>query len=654
VPLAEIIQDSHGLDVIGVETQWTEKELIKEVPSSRWNPDLKIWQVPLSWAACLQLRGLFGQNLHVGPQLALWSRREVTERIIPALELREKITRTDGGFWENLYDFQTSGAEFLLTTGEGGLLGDDMGLGKTAQILAALEALLTRLTPEDALPALVICPNSVKSGWAKQAKLWKSTANVYVVEGSATLRRQILAKAREDPLALVVTNIESVRLVSRLAPYGSVRLARCRECSPHGEERLTTARCEVHPKALNGFGFKTVICDEAHALKDPKSKQTRAVWAVGHDPSVIRRWALTGTPVSNNVGDLWALMHFVCPTEYSVKSKFVDRYALQAWNAFGGLDIVGVNPKTRDEFYRILDPRFRRTPKALVLTQLPKVVRPTRWVTMGTKQLKAYREVEERLITRLDTGEVLLAPNNLTKATRLLQLASSYADVKWIPQPLTALSECPCYGAGLNEHAEFCEQALKLQVRLAEPSPKLDAVMEDIDALGGRQAVVAAQSRQLIELLAKRLTKAKKSFTLLTGTVPDYAREQNKQQFITGAAQLMLMTIDAGGTGVDGLQVCDTMLVLQRSWKMLANIQLDARVDRIGSEKHESVTIVDYVTEGTVEETTLYPRLREKWDKLEEINRDRARLVAAGITPEQRFELDKRESALQGSWLGAP
>lgn len=663
---AEVGADTHGRPLIEVRTQWTERELIGQVPSSRWDPERRLWTVPLSWAACLQLRGLFGQTLEVGPELALWSQREVAARVAPSLALRERVTRVNGaGLWSRLYDYQTAGAEWLLATVDGGLLGDDLGLGKTAQILAALEALLTRTSADDALPAVVFCPNSVKSGWARQAELWESTASVYVVEGGAAARRKILARALEDPLALVVVNIESARLFSRLAPYGSVSLARCRECSPHGEERLTASRCEVHVKELNLFPFKTVIVDEAHALKSPQSKQTRAVWAVGDGETVRRRWALTGTPVSNHVGDLWSIMRFVAPHEYPVRSKFVDRYALQAWNAYGGLDIVGVNPQTRDEFYRILDPRFRRTPKALVLSQLPRVVRPTRWVQMTAKQAKAYSELDRMLTTRLDDGSVLVTPDQLSLTTRLMQLASSYGEVQVVERPVKSTDDCAVTNPELSpyrtmpsceppRHREGCPNRLGFQVFLKEPSPKLDAVLEDIDALGGKQAVVAAQSRQLIEMLARRLDKLKIAYGTLTGAVPDYERESHKRRFTNGDVPLMLMTLDAGGTGVDGLQVADTMFVLQRSWKMISNIQVDGRVDRIGSEQHDSVTIVDYVTEGTVEETTLYPRLRDKWERLEEINRDRTRLAAAGMTAEQRFELERRETTVQNAWLGAP
>lgn len=654
MPYAEVAND-----VIVVETKWTEKELIKLIPGSRWDPDAKHWTVPLSWAACLQLRGVF-TDLTVGPELTAWSWREFAERVQPASELRSMIERVDGpGMLVDLYDFQTGGARFVvaasavaqnaLATG-GALLGDDMGLGKTAQVLAALK--LLEALDLTALPALVFCPNSVKTGWEKQVAKWKIDVNVYVVTGGAAARRKILAAAREDPRALVITNIESARLFSRLAPYGSTKLARCRECDKkHGDEKLTTSRCEVHRKELNGFGFRTVILDEAHRIKDPSSKQTRAVWAVGHDPSVLRRWAMTGTPIAEHIGDLWSILHFLAPHEFPTKSKFVDRYALQAWNAFGGLDIVGINPNTRDELYRILDPRFRRTPKALVLDQLPQVVRSVRWVEMVPKQAKAYAELAEKLITRLDDGQVMISPNNLVNATRLLQLSSSYADVEWLDQPIKKPGQnCHCG----EFHAPDCPHRMKLVVRLAEPSPKLDAMEEAYDELGGKPVVVAAMSRQLIELAAQRFARRRVPYGLITGAVAEYDRQETLRRFAQNRVNVVLMTIAAGGTGVDGLQHADTMFCLQRSWSMIENVQVDARVDRIGSEVHSSVQIVDFVTRDTIEETTQYPRLAAKFERLEEINRDRARLLRAGIEPARLYELDRVQSTIVGSNLGVP
>lgn len=620
-------------DAIAVETKWTEKELIKQIPGARWKKTH--WEVPLSWAACLQLRGIFHDNLTIGDELTKWSYEEYTQRVAPATALRTVVDRvSDELYHKNLYDFQTAGAEFGRIGGSI-LLGDDMGMGKTPQILSTLQAVTS--LGESTFPALVICPNAVKPGWVNQVSKWAIDCNPYVVTGSAKKRRDIIIEASKDPKALVIINIEAVRLFSRLAPYGSVSLKACRQCRSHGEEGLTAARCEVHLKELNNFGFKTVICDEAHRIKEPTSKQTRAVWAVAHDPSVTRRLALTGTPLANHVGDLWSIMHFLAPIEYPTKSTFVDRYALQSWNAFGGLDIVGVHPERKEEFFKILDARFRRTPKQLVLDQLPKVVRMTRWVDMVPKQAKAYEELEKRLITRLENGEVMVSKNNLINATRLLQLSSTYCDVEWIAAPT---DEDP--------------QALKCLVTLTEPSPKLDEMENAFDDLGDKPVVIAAMSRQLIELAAKRFDKRKIPYGKIVGGVSDFDRQLAIRRFQDGHTPVMLMTIQAGGTGVDGLQVADTLFCLQRSWSMIDNLQLDGRVDRIGSERHESITIVDFVTRGSIEETSQHPRLLEKYERLEEINRDRERLIAHGATAADLARLDEMEDRVMKSSLGVP
>lgn len=639
-------------DLIALRTLWTEKEQVKLLPGSRWNADDKVWTVPATWAACKQLRGVFGAELTVGERLAAWSRGEHALRVAPALALRNLTTPSDeNAELHDLYPFQRVGSDFLRVGGDV-LLGDDTGLGKTPQVLDALER-------SGALPALVVCPNSVKLSWAEKAYRWAPSVVPFVVSGGAATRRKLIAEAAKLPKALVIINIEAVRGFSRLAPYGSVRLARCRECDrQRGEEGVTTSRCEVHRKELNGFGFRTVVLDEAHRIKDPSSKQTRAVWAVGHDPSVEVRWALTGTPIANHVGDLWSVLHFLDPVEHPTRSKFVDRYALQSWNAFGGLDVVGVNPHTRSEFFEVVDPRFRRMPKALVLDQLPAKVRSTRWVEMLPKQRRVYDELERQLFARVDSG-LLVAPNQLVKATRLMQLAASYAEVEWVEVMEVRRTRRWLHTCGVcmheNIHSADCPARMRIVVKMIEPSPKLDALEDELEALGDKPVVVAAQSRQLIEMAGRRLASRRDCpVALLTGAQSDYERHEAVKRLQRGDVRAVLMTIDAGGTGTDGLQVADTLIVLQRSWKMLANIQLDGRVERIGSEVHESVHIIEVVTRDTIEERVLYPRLQEKLARLDEITRDRARLLAAGVTPDAMFTLDQEEALIVASDLGVP
>lgn len=622
MPLAEISQDK--LEII-VQTAWNEKELIKAIPGSAWNPTKKMWTLPLTMVACSQLKGQFNDALQVGPQLTAWIWAEYERRVKPSLTLRTKFEHAQGIHnHPRLYDFQKIGVEWLIKA-ESALLGDEMGTGKTIQVLAAMQVLESQYdTPT--LPALIVSPNSVKANWAKEAVTWLPQATPYVLTGTSTERTKLLAAAAKDPTALVVVNFESTFRLSRLAGYGSTRLLRCKVCDPlHGAE-IKNSACEVHPRPLNGIPFRTVVVDEAHRIKDPHAKQTRAIWALGNHPTVDRRWALTGTPMANDPSDLWSIMHFVAPLEYPVKSKFVDLYCLLAWNVHGGMDVVGINPQRKDEFYRIFDPRFRRMPKALVLSQLPPKIRTRRIVEMTPKQRRAYDEVQRALTTRLADGTILVAKSDLSAQIRLLQLASSYCTVDY--------NGCP-------------DDPTQWTVELQEPSPKLDEFMAVLDELGDRPIVVAAEQRRLIELAATRLEKAGISHGLITGAVDAHARTAVLEEFQAGKLRVLLFTLKAGGTGLT-MTAADTMIRLQRSWSLIDNMQGEDRVHRIGSEIHEAVHIIDIVTADTVEERQLL-KLYDKQRRLEEITRDRATLLAAG---KSIVHLDEEENLILNSFLG--
>lgn len=603
---------------IVVHTEWSEKDLIKQVPGMRWDSREKYWHGSVSWGTCVVLRGVFQEKLTIGPKLHKWATGE-KEWIDLALSWREALD--DPVQDSPLYPHQRAGVRFL-DVAPYALIGDQMGCGKTPMLLAAIEESIINpeITTASALPALVICPKSVMGQWEREAERWCPSATPYVVTGGAAGRRKLLEKAADDPTALVILNFEAVRLHSRLAPYGSVRLTRCPDCGG-ADERVTPARCHVHEKELNALGFHTVVVDEAHRMKDPKSQQTRACWAVQHGPTVTRRWALTGTPIANDVGDLWSVMHGIAPLDYPTRSSYLDRYALLAWNRYAALDIVGVRPDTREEFDRVLHPKFRRMLKEQVLSHLPPKVREVREAYMSPKQTKAYREMETELLADLEGEGYVLAPTNLTKALRLLQFSSSYVEVQ--------------------------EDG---SIRLHEPSPKLDVLEEVLDELGpDRQVAVCAASRQLIELAAARLDRRGDAYRLLTGRVPHHERQPNLEAFQRGDAQVMLFTIAAGGVGVN-MTAADTIVFLQRSWSMLENSQAEDRVHRVGSERHESVTVLDIVAPDTIEVRQL-AKLSEKAERLEEIVHDRDRLRAAGY---DTTALDQEELQLLSGQLWSP
>lgn len=609
MPHADIL-DSH----IIVQTQWTEKELIKQIPGVRWDQDLKLWKLVVSWAACVQLRGIFGDTLTIGPKLMNWAKDERANRVDPATGLRSRLDAEDLAYDvdDALYAFQQAGVRFLHIAGCA-LLGDQMGTGKTIQVLQWLRDCESTDTQ---LPAVVICPNSVKVNWVREAAKWLPEANPYLIRGSAKARGDLFKQAALDPKALIVINIEAVRGHSRLAPYGSERLVRCVECGGT-DVKVTPTRCEVHLRELNTLPLATVVVDEAHRIKDPHAKQTRACWAVGHGKSVRQRFALTGTPIANDPSDLWSLMHFVTPHEYPRRTAFIDRYCLQSWNAYGGLNVVGIHPQNREEFFKIFDPRFRRMTKAQVLPQLPPKVRSSYVVTLSPKQMKAYTNIETGLVTRLEDGSIMVAPNDLVAQTRLLQFSSAY------------MEETP---EGF---------------RMCEPSPKIDALMDILNDVGERQIVVTAEHKQLISLAAARLEKAHISYGLITGDVAQWDRDRSLQDFQSGKLKVLLFTLKAGGTGLT-MTAADTIVFLQRSWSMIDNMQAEDRVHRIGSERHGSVHVIDVITEGTVEEAQV-ERLWEKAERLEEINRDRARLQGEGGPTTQ---LDVEENTIMNTNLG--
>lgn len=605
---------------IRVDTSWNEKELIKQVPGARWSTQDKCWYLQLQWASCVILQGVFKADLSIGNDLMKWG-WEKRKHINRLLEMR---AWTEPFGWlaqdSRLYPFQAVGARFLRRVGElGAILGDEMGTGKTIQVLASLN----EMSLDDALPALVVCPNSVKTNWAKEALKWLPSCTPYVITGGPAQRKKIIQTAAMDPKALIIANYEALRALTRLAPYGSTRLKKCRVCDPKaGEEAVTTTRCQVHPRELNNIKFRTIVIDEAHKIKDPQSQQTRAVWAVAHGAHVVNCWGLTGTILANDPGDLWAVLHAIAPKEFPTKTGYVDRFCLQTWNAFGGLSIVGLNPANKEEFYKIFDPRWRRMPKDLVLDQLPPKIRTTRWVELSTAQRKMYKQFKDGLAANTEGG-VLVAPDGMIARMRQMQIASATPRVD---------------GYEANGTTPI--------VSLHDPSSKLDELEDVLEELGPKPVVICCESYKLLALAEKRLVKLKRSYGVIAGPVSEYERDLALRKFQDNELQTLLFTIQAGGTGLT-MTAADTIIFLQRSWSMINNKQAEDRVHRIGSEIHKSIHVIDIVARDTVEEGQI-ASLTEKFMRLQEIARDRATIMAAGGRVD---ELDAEEALILGSEL---
>lgn len=548
---------------------YRDNERCAEVPGAKWRDHDGVWHAPLSWPVYCALWGIFGSDVRWGDDVIAWAQEYHAAHVAPALLLREAITLPpgfEGPQLAQLRDYQRVGSMFL-DVGAGGVLAEPLGSGKTIEAIAALEM-------SDAYPALVVCPNTVKFVWREEYAKFAPHRDVCVLDGGTAQRRKQLTKVHD----VYVTNWESLRNLSRLAPYGSIRL------SPE----------EKKPKELNHLLLQAVIADEAHRAKDPQSKQTRALWSVAHGKSVRTRIALTGTPIANAPDDLWSLLHFVDPESWPSRSAYVNRYCALSYDFNGGLSVTGIRYDTATEFHAAVNPSFRRMPIDVILPELPPVVNVHRFAELGQKQRRAYEQMRKDMIAELDNGDVIVSASVIARLTRLVQFASAYAELT--PDGL----------------------------RLSEPSCKINALMEYQEDLEGEPFVVFAMSRQLIELAAARFTKAKIPHGLITGSIKLEDRALVVRDFQEAGLRAVLATVGAGGTGIT-LTRAKHACFMQRDWSMVNNVQAEGRIRRIGSEVHDSITYTDIIAKDTVDQ-----RMQEvyytKQERLEEVTQDK-RLV---------------------------
>jgi len=581
--------DAQGEHIL-ISADWRYKELCKSLPGASWSASEQVWRVPLSWTTCLALRSTFRSDLEIKPTLGAWAANQLETRITPANNLRELETYEGD---EVLFPHQRAGVAFLATA-KRALLADEPGLGKTAQAIRALKELKDR--GEEVFPILIVCPNTLKKNWAREFARWWPDVDTQVIKGSAVQRK----KQFEQPAQIFIINWESLRSHSRLSPYGSISLTRCRACGGQ-DEKISENRCEVHLRELNNFKFKAVVADEIHRSKDPKSKQSRALWSASGNAEI--RFALTGTPIANNVVDLWSILHWISPKDWPSKTKWIDRMVDVMLNAFGGMMVLGVKPQMQEEFYNSVNPYMRRMLKKVVLPNLPPVLKERRDVEMSTKQKKAYEQMRDLMISELESGDTLAAPSVLTQTIRLLQFASSYATI------------------AVNETTG------EPRAILDAPSCKIDALMDDIENgdFGDDSVAVSAVSKQLINLLSAELTKKRISHGLITGDQDEDERQKAIDDFQSGAIKWILFTAQAGGVGIT-LSAARRLIMLQRPWSLVDYKQVLDRVHRIGSEIHDSIVITDYVTEGTIEERVIQV-LETKADNFEQIVRDKDQLL---------------------------
>ncbi|MFU8788480.1 MAG: SNF2-related protein [Methylobacter sp.] len=413
--------------------------------------------------------------------------------------------------------------QFLREYQFSGILADDMGLGKTIQTLAHL--LLEKQSGRMRLPSLIIAPTSLMSNWRREAERFTPDLKILILQG--TERKQLFYKIRDYDLILT-----TYPLLSR------------------DEETLME------------HDYHYLILDEAQTVKNPLSKAAQLVRKI----KANHRLCLTGTPMENHLGELWAQFDFLMPGFLSDSATFKKRYRTP-------IEMYG-DSQQRQRLSRRTAPFMLRRTKHEVATELPPKTEIIRSVPLYPKQAALYESIRLTMEKKVRDAiaEKGLSRSHITILDALLKLRQTCCD----PRTLTL------------------KEAQKVQ-----ESAKLDLLMELLPEQleEGRRILVFSQFTRMITLIEHELNALKIGYTKLTGQTRH--RDEAIERFKSGEVDVFLISLKAGGVGLN-LTEADTVIIYDPWWNPAAESQAADRAHRIGQDK--PVFVYKLITENTVEE----------------------------------------------------
>ena len=552
-----------------------EHHLCQAIPGCNYNKADQIWRAPLSWPAYVCFRTAWASMpIYIYPPLLEYGERAwaaVQQRFADRVRIDAEpdyqglIADAEADNAMVLRPDQRGSVEWLVKYGRAGIE-DPTGNGKTPIVIRALQ--VQQQMTGTALPALYIGNGSALLPIRDKFAAWAPELKVSVVAGTAAVREKAL-KQEADVYLIAWGNLQ---LHTRLARYGSERLARCSACAGT-ETKTTPGRCEAHEKELNAIRFGTVIPDEAHKMRDPKTKQTRAAWWLMHHAEFC--WPMTGTLVAATVADPWGPMHGLDPRAWPSRSRYIDMFAQKeyAWNR--GAEVLGFRPEHAYAAQTIIQPYWRRIPREIARPDSPLRCEPEfRYPEMTPAHRKVYEQLAKEALADLE-GASMVTGNDLVKYTRLCQLASSMVE---------------------QYDGEDEQGFTRPMYKLALPCPKADDLIEFLGDTDG-QVVVAAISVQLIELAERKLHAAGISYTHIIGGEPADVQYQANMAFQSGQFRVIFIS-QAGSESID-LQAASVIYFLEPDTSFLAREQKIGRVDRYG--QRYAVRQVYALTPGTVD-----------------------------------------------------
>ena len=436
--------------------------------------------------------------------------KSIEQRIFEIKDRNILIPQTLKG---ELRPYQQDGYRWLKTllwAGLGGILADDMGLGKTLQTIALI---LSVLEEQDTVKTLVVVPTSLIDNWLSELNRFAPSLKCVAVTGVAEKRNEIFAAWQNYHVFITSYGL----VVNDIKAY---------------EQKV----------------WDILILDEAQKIKNHRSKTAIEVRKI----KAAHKFALTGTPVENNLAELWSIFNWLIPPLLKDFAAFKGKYISTSENM--------------DELKARIRPFVLRRMKKDVLEDLPEKIETTIKIELTDKQKKLYLAYREQALQMLQEPSQIM--NVLAKLTRLRQI---------------------CCHPGM-----FVED-------YRESTGKLEALLDIISELeeAGRRVLVFSQFTTMLDIIEGELNNNGIEYCRLDGGTPQKLRSKIISDFTEGQATVFLISLKAGGIGLN-LTAADTVIHCDPWWNPSVEEQASARVYRIGQKK--CVQIIYLIAKGTIEE----------------------------------------------------
>jgi len=441
-------------------------------------------------------------------------------------EIRE-LPQPDG-FAGTLRPYQLRGYSwlaFLEGIGLGGCLADDMGLGKTVQMLALAQQ---RKMAGRKGPILLVCPTSVMDNWRREAARFTPELSVTIHHGTG--RRKGEEFARDAAGHDIV--VSSYGLVHRDIEF--IRRVR----------------------------WGGVVLDEAQNIKNPETKQSKAVRSL----DAGFRFALTGTPVENSVGDMWSIMEFLNPGLLGTRAEFRRNFFLPIQ--------ADRDEQAAETLRRITGPFMLRRLKTdrTVITDLPEKMEMNIYCSLTREQASLYAALLKSVEDGFGVDGIKRKGMILATLTKLKQVCNHPAHLLKDGSPIAGRSG-----------------------KLARLTEMLEEVISS-----GERALVFTQFVEMGEILRRHIAETfGREVPFLHGGVPKKRRDAMVEGFQNGGSDVFIVSLKAGGTGLN-LTAANHVFHFDRWWNPAVENQATDRVFRIGQDRN--VQVHKMICAGTLEE----------------------------------------------------